>query len=188
MRLRLLLRLSLVFSMALTASLVSHADVRPFPAEIKAKVVRPGMIAVESCELGECVSLGSSSGYTKDQWEEIQGICQKHASYASAARHLVGALTLAAAAYTGAVSLMALLPFTGENRESHTAVGAAATLMPGTLKHDQHFQFSINDFVALRNGMKFCTGIFDQNLRTQAVLNRCANPLLCSLEGNATVY
>lgn len=177
----------LVALFTLTVSLIwtvtSIAEVTPFTATLRAVRGSDSKIDIQFCERRSCRSLGRNGGYQISEWRRIRNVCRQQSQYAGPVNSVVQSILVGAAVATGAPALwMVALFATPPAASDQTAFEAAGTLLPGAMRTDQHFTLSIDQFIALRNGIEQCALRFNQQARTEAILRNCENPMICNLE------
>lgn len=165
--------LLLILSSLLLSNL-SSAEVRLAPSSLMARLSK-GKISIEFCEMGTCRPLGKAGGYRPNEWQQIDRSCRRQALYFQPGKNVLQTIvSLGAALAPGHTKLIALagMALTSGQDMSHQAM-AASRRMNG-VRQRFHFTLSLDEFVELRDGIKFCNRKYDESVRRIQQADLCS--------------
>ena len=167
------------------SSQMTMAEAHSAPSRFVAEKLSSGKIVAKYCEQTpfneNCETLGNPRGYTTKQWQSISEVCSYRAwlnPKLTIALYAVTTLVGSRAGYAGmAVGAGVAYLLTPEGNPE--LMSTAARKMPGLLDTEADFAISQLDSLALREGTKMCTHLYDT---TPAYWLEDCNDLECKKE------
>lgn len=178
-------KLFIILVLSLSSQL-SFAVAHLVPAQFSVEKLPSGKIVAKYCAQdsfgSRCEVLGNPKGYTSQQWHSISEVCSYRAwlnPKLTIALYAVTTLVGSRAGYVG-MAMGAGVAYLLTPEGSPELMDVAARKMPGLLDPEADFSLNEIEAIALREGTKMCTKLYDT---TPAYwLEDCNDDLECKRE------
>lgn len=150
------------------------------PPRIESQIESDGRVILKSCSvvagMGVCAVLGPAKGLFPEEWREAGEQCREK-GYGGNMFEAVGTaiLTIGGLLVAGrvvAIAMTGVMMFSDGPGASANDMVMAGETVRGQITPEANFQFDVDDFVAIKNGLDFCGKRWEERKKTKCTLEQ----------------